>query len=75
MQKEITTDDMWCGTEMTLSASLTVAIDYEFKPEMPGFDFSLAVYNDCQKPDSGSGGKSITFEEALEHLDGMELLS
>lgn len=65
---------MWCVTEMTLSASLTVAIDYEFKPDMPGFDFSLAVSNDCQKPDSGSDGNSITFEEALEHLDSKELI-
>ena len=51
-----------------MTVTLTVAEGYEYDNKHPGYGFTVDVYNKCGK------GDSITFEEALEHIDGRSLL-
>ena len=52
-----------------MTVTLTVAEGYEYDNKHPGYGFTVDIYNKCGK------GDSITFEEALEHIDGRSLLS
>ena len=62
-----------CSESTSLSVSLTTPLGYTLNEDKPGFGFELEVYNYCQDPDSSGGdggdGKSITFDEAIKHLD------
>ena len=62
-----------CSESTSLSVSLTTPLGYTLNEDKPGFGFKLEVYNYCHDPDSDGGdggdGKSITFDEAIKHLD------
>ena len=51
-----------------MSVTLNVAKDYEFNNKNPGYGFSLEIYNKCGKE------RSMTFEEAVKHLEGINLV-
>ena len=54
----------WCSKSLNITVTLTVDEGYEYNSSNPGYQFTLAIYNKC------GDGDSITYEEAIKHLDG-----
>ena len=54
----------WCSKSLNITVTLTVDEGYEYNSSNPGYQFTLAIYNKC------GDGDSITYEEAIKHLEG-----
>ena len=61
-----------CSESASISVSLTTPLGYTLNEDKPGFGFQLEVYNYCEDPfddTDGGDGNSITFDEAIKHLE------
>ena len=67
---KINRDNPMCSEGTSLSVSLTTPLDYAPNAKKEGFGFTMEVYNWCKEPGNSDGnGNSITFDEAIKHLE------